>query len=295
MPGELTKDFVKRYTQQKENLQKHFLSEKVGKQALYIAQAELNKPIIDSQKETTENIQNKITNNQDLLTNTLVPFTNELKRRSDQVDELKALPYYNVPQEIEDIPQSTPKKDIIVDVNGELLNQTHIENLAAMNLELPSKVQEKGKIKEVLDTIKSLNRSLGQLTGITGEKKRTSAEREVYKSQKQTLSIYERKLKKLQGVDEFIEKTGEGLRKRKHKLCKQKRGKGRPKIHPDTIVYNTPKDLVQKLYELIIAKEAGNTGLDNSINSILDELLNIGAINKNDYDILLKNIFHTNK
>ena len=215
MPGELTKDLVKRYTQQRENLQKHFLSEKVGKQALYIAQAELNKPIIDSQKETTENIQNKITNNQDLLTNTLVPFTNELKRRNDQVDELKALPYFNVPQEIEDIPQSTPKKDIIVDVNGELLNQTHIENLAAMNLELPSKVQEKGKIKEVLDKIKSLNRSLGQLTGITGEKKRTSAEREMYKSQKQTLSIYERKLKKLQGVDEFIEKTGEGLRNRK--------------------------------------------------------------------------------
>src|SRR5206468_7633449 len=171
---------------------------------------------------------------------------------------LKALPYYNVPQEIEDIPQSTPKKDIMVDVNGELLNQTHIENLAAMNLELPSKVQEKGKIKEVLDKIKSLNRSLGQLTGITGEKKRTSAEKEMYKSQKQTLSIYERKLKKLQGVDEFIEKTGEGLRKRKHKLCKQKRGIGRPKIHLDTIVYNTPNDLVQKLYEQTIAKEAGN-------------------------------------
>lgn len=295
MPGELTKDFVKRLTQQKENLKKHFLSEKVGKQALYITQAELNKPIIDSQKETTENIQNKITSNQDLLTNTLVPFTNELKRRNDQVDELKALPYYNVPQEIEDIPQSTPKKDIIVDVNGELLNQTHIENLAAMDLELPSKVQEKGKFKEALDKIKSKKRSLGQLTGKTGEKKRTNAEREMYESQKQTLSIYERKLIKLQGVDEFIEKTGEGLRKRKHKLCKQKRGKGRPKTHPDTIVYNTPNDLVQKLYELNMAKEAGNTGLDNSINSILDELLNIGSINKNDYDKLYKSIFNINK
>ena len=40
-----------------------------------------------------------------------------------------------------------------------------------------------------------------------------------------------------------------------------------------------------------MAKQAGNTGIDNVIVSALDELLSIKTITKNDNDKLYKNIF----
>ena len=40
------------------------------------------------------------------------------------------------------------------------------------------------------------------------------------------------------------------------------------------------------------AKQAGNNGLNNNINSILDELLRINAIDKNEYNVLYNAIFH---
>ena len=50
-----------------------------------------------------------------------------------------------------------------------------------------------------------------------------------------------------------------------------------------------------KLNEYITAKEAGNTGLDNYINEILDELLEKKCINKDDYDNIFKSIFGKSK
>ena len=76
---------------------------------------------------------------------------------------------------------------------------------------------------------------------------------------------------------------------RKHKLVKMKRGRGRPKLYPDTIIRATPNELCEKLAEFITAKRAGNTGLDNSITSILDELLQFKLISKEKYDVLFKN------
>ena len=280
---------ITKYAEQRDCLKNYYEKEKIGNQNLYTDQTKLFKPIIESQKESSKEIQDKIVSNQENLSNTLVPYTNELKRRNDQIEELQSLPYYNIPQEIEDAPQSTPKKEIIIDVNGELLNQTHLENLTAMNLELPSKVQEKGMIENTLNEIKRQNRSLGQRLGKTGEK-RSEAEKEIFKSQKVTLGIYEGKIKKLQGAQEFI-KTGKGLKKREHKPCKQKRGKGRPRKYPDAISYNTSTDLCEKLNELLASKKAGNTGVDNQINHILDELLNTGSIDQNYYNNLYKSIF----
>ena len=99
----------------------------------------------------------------------------------------------------------------------------------------------------------------------------------------------------LGSFSEFIvhESGEEGLKdvRSARKLCKQKRGKGRPRKHPETIFYNSANDLCQKLDELVAAKRAGNTGLDNSINSVLDELLNIGAVDKDFYNNLFKYIF----
>jgi hypothetical protein len=45
------------------------------------------------------------------------------------------------------------------------------------------------------------------------------------------------------------------------------------------------------LIELLTAKKAGNTGLDNTIVSVLDELFDKKWISKDDYDNLFKNIF----
>ena len=59
----------------------------------------------------------------------------------------------------------------------------------------------------------------------------------------------------------------------------------------DVIYYHSGKNLCRKLAELHAAKQAGNTGLDNNIILILDELLKIEAINKNVYDDLYSRIF----
>ena len=79
----------------------------------------------------------------------------------------------------------------------------------------------------------------------------------------------------------FPDKSGPGLRRRK--LCTPKRGRVRHRKYPDTIVYNYPNELCEKLSQLVIAKEACDTGLDNSIRLLLDELFLLNSINKDEY------------
>ena len=285
----MSKEFILKYVNQKKQLKQYYEREKTGDQTLYTDQAKLLEPLINSQKETSRTIQDKIVTGQESLSNALVPLVQELQKRNDQVEALQSLPFYNIP-EIEGVAQSTPKsKDIMIDLNGELVNQTHLENLVEMQFELPSVVQEKGTLQKTLESIMKKKNSLVQLTGKTGSK-RSDGEKEVFKSQKATLEIYERKIKTLQkNYSEFDIKLGKGLCK--HKLVKQKRGRGRPKLKPDLIVYSRPGDLVYKLGEYIIAKEAGNTSLDNYITEILDELLEKKCISKEDYDNTYKRYF----
>src|SRR5271170_2272179 len=257
----MCKEFIEKYKNQKKHLKQYYEREKTGDQTLYTDQAKLLQPLINSQKETSRTIQDKIVTGQESLSNALVPLVQELQKRIDQVEALQSLPFYNIP-EIEGVPQSTPKvtpqkeqqQYINVDLDGELLDQTHQENLQDMQFELPSVVQEKGTLKKTLESITKKKNSLVQLTGKTGSK-RSDGEKEVFKSQKATLEIYERKIKTLQkNYSEFDIKLGKGLCK--HKLVK--RGRGRPKLKPDLIVYCTLDDLVYKLGEYITAKEAGN-------------------------------------
>ena len=56
--------------------------------------------------------------------------------------------------------------------------------------------------------------------------------------------------------------------------------------------YSSVDDLCNRLALLCAAKEAGNNGLNNNINSILDELLRINAVDKNKYNYLYSNIFN---
>ena len=55
--------------------------------------------------------------------------------------------------------------------------------------------------------------------------------------------------------------------------------------------YSSVDDLCNRLALLCAAKQAGNNGLNNNINSILDELLCINAVDKNEYNHLHSNIF----
>ena len=70
-----------------------------------------------------------------------------------------------------------------------------------------------------------------------------------------TLEILRQKIKTLQkNYSEFDIKSGKGLRQ--PKLCKPKRGSGRPKTRCDPIVYNDAVDLVTKLNKHISAKKS---------------------------------------
>ena len=100
----------------------------------------------------------------------------------------------------------------------------------------------------------------------------------MYHSRKETLKTYKEIIEGLQGARQFVSTP-------------KKKGKGLKNKIDDAIYYSSVEDLCTKLAELHAAKQAGNTGLDNKINSILDELLKIKAINKNDYDALYSRFF----
>ncbi len=275
----MDKDFAKRYKEQRDALRRRYEVQKTGDQTLFTDQSKLFKPLIEVQKETSKTIGDIITTSQEGLSNVLVPFTRELRKRNEQVETLQNLPYYGIEDKQGDIIQ--------VNLDAELLGETHRKNLQDMNLDMPSEVQEKGTTEEVLQSIKTKNRELGQFLGKASTK--SPQEKEIFKSQRETLQIYRESILALKGAKRFTEKSGQGVRRRK--LCKMKRSRGRPRKYPDTIVYNNPNELCEKLNELVTAKEAGNTGLDNSINSILDELLKIKSINKDEFDKLFKTIF----
>ena len=82
--------------------------------------------------------------------------------------------------------------------------------------------------------------------------------------------MYRQKIQGLEGAKQFV---GEGVKE------------------TDVIFYQSADDLCTRLAELDAAKQAGNTGLDNRINSVLDELLRTRAISKDVYDDLYKLIF----
>jgi hypothetical protein len=273
---------IKNFVAQRDSLKKRFENEKTGDQNLFIDQERLFKPLIETQEKTSKATQDKIVASSDVI----VPFTRAIQKRIDQMESLQDLPFYNVPPGIEDAPQSTPQKgrDIInVDLDAGL-DTTDLENLEDMGLDKPSEVQRKGSIKHTLETIETKNRQNGQF--LRSDSKKTQADRAVCLSQVATLRKYRESLKRIEGVEKFIKKSGEG-----HKPFKLIRGRGRPKTYPDTVMYNNSQDLRNKLLELLAAKKAGNTGLDNTIISILDETLNKKWISKDDYDNLFKSFF----
>jgi len=72
-------------TNVKDELRQRFEDTKPGDQTFRIDQVKLFKPLIETQKESSK----AIASSQDVLNNTLLPFTRELHKRNEQVDALQ--------------------------------------------------------------------------------------------------------------------------------------------------------------------------------------------------------------
>jgi len=274
---------MNQYTKVKNEAKQMFQNEKLGNQQYYTDQQKLFQPIIDTTKESTKHLEQNIADNRLNLQNILLPFTEQLMRANDQREAIQAMPFYASDIAEESTPKKVrPIKIVNLDKN---LDETDRENLQDLSLPLPSEVYENNEIEETLKKIATENRKLGQFLGV-GSKK-SVAEKTMYESQKKTLETYRDILISTEKGSKLI---GEGLKKRKKKLVKRKRGRGRPK-GDNPIIYENPDQLVRQLDENVTALHAGNDGVYNTAVGILDELLRIRKISKNDYDDIYKNSF----
>ena len=262
------------YSKVKNEVKEMFRDEKVGKQQTYENQSELFKPIINSTKEVVQNIADE--------KQSLVPYHRLALRQA--IQEMSGLSdVFTEPKESTPITQRYAPK---VDLNKGF-DQTDIENLADLSLPLPQEVFTNIEVipeilKEVTTKIKSLAQEFREDRLI----KKSNREKEIYESQRNTLSKYKDRLKY---IHESKQVVGEGnnCHCKGKKLVKKKCGRGRPKTNY-TIVYNDANDLLQKLEEYIAAYHAGNNGVYNTIITMLDELLNSKIICKDTHDQILK-------
>ena len=187
-----------------------FLSEKFSNQQLYTDQEKLFKPILDTTRETTKNLEQKIVDNRQNFNDILVPFTNQLMRANDQREAIQEMPFYT-----SDIPEasyreSTPKKGTLIVNLDKDLDETDVDNFEDLSLPLPSQVYEDNFIPHILERITTQNIKIGQHLGDgkTG-KKTDAAEKIVNESRKKTLAKYRDILKKAKVDSELF---GEGLK-----------------------------------------------------------------------------------
>ena len=137
------------------------------------------------------------------------------------------------------------QKDLYIDIDADLLDTIHKENLDYLKIPLPSRI----KPENYEETLKIIKNEKTKLTkGI--KKLEHLGEVEINMSRHSKLEVLRQKIKTLQNnYSEFNIKSGKGLRQ--PKLCKPKRGRGRPKTRCDPIVYNDANDLGTKLNEHI--------------------------------------------
>ena len=200
----------------KQRLKQHFRDKRSNEQS-YIQKGEKYfNPVIKAQKEVSKEILESLNKNQENITNSLVPLTKNLERRIDQVEELHSLPYYNAPLEAtEKFSQSTPKKETFtkdVDLdNG--LNDTDKENLSLLGLDLPSDVFVSGTpIDALIKKVQGRHISVGKVISDKDKKgkKSSEAEKEIARSQKETLKKYLKRLDLIKTAKEQV--FGDGLK-----------------------------------------------------------------------------------
>ena len=308
---------VSEYKRLKQTLRDRFESEKTGDQTLFEEQTRKYKPLISSQKEiskTVQDVANQIVESQNEgqaalqpLLQPLLPLLQNIQRAQIAAGQpaQAALPIspsqYTTPQmsiagpsnqdsvshiPLPIAPVSTREDIIKVDLDQHL-NEEDLFNLSEMKLPLPSKVYESDTISQTLSKIKTHNKSLGQYLGVGPSSKTVSKKAKVaLESQKITLKKYKSLIENTESAKKLISTRNVD---RKEKTDK-KSGTGVP-AH-EISFYSSVDDLCNRLALLCAAKQAGNNGLDNYIHSILDELLRIGAVEKNEYNELYSNIFH---
>jgi len=162
----------KQYLENKRILKQRYEAERAGDIQAYQDQSKILGPLIKSQQETSKATQDKIVASQDLtsnaLTQSLIPFTDELRRINDQVDTLQQFPYYQAqidqPQPLP-IAESTPEKKIDIYDLDQDLNITDRENLNFMEFDLPSIVFVSNMQETTIKKIKKERRSIGQYLG----------------------------------------------------------------------------------------------------------------------------------
>ena len=138
----MMKEFdIDKYKKVKDEVKQMFLNEKLGNQQSYESQAKLFKPIIDTTREASKNLEQKleqtIADDRQNFNKVLVPLTNQLIRANDQRETIQAMPFYTSDTvEEEEYRESTPKKSTIIVNLDKDLNTTDIENLDLINTDL---------------------------------------------------------------------------------------------------------------------------------------------------------------
>ena len=201
----MMKEFdINKYKMLKNELKQRYIDEKLGNQQSYESQAKLLKPIIDTTRETSKNLEQKIDDDRQNLNNVLIPFTNQIMRANDQREAIQAMPFYTSDILEDEHRESTPKKDILIINLDKDLNETDIENLQDLSLPLPSEAYRNNEIDQTLQKVKTENQRIGQY--LRDDSKKTEVEKKIYKSRKETLQKYKDKLKKVVAGSELVAK-----------------------------------------------------------------------------------------
>jgi len=275
---------VKEYKRLKDSLRSRFESEKTGDQSQMEDQTKLFQPLISSQQITAENLKDKLDSNQLATEFTLAPLTRAIQQRN-AIEEMRML-YPKGESSRVSSPAGRSFQEYI-EFDKPLTMEDEV-NLSAMGFELPSTIYGKNLIEVTKTQITHYNRSIGCLLGKKGNP--TPSEKEDLESKKNTLIKLKSIVSGLEGGLQFVTAKkrartgtfdGYGL----------KNGNKKRENQDNVIYYGNVGELCSRLALLYAAKESGNNGVNNDINSILDELLRIGAVDKEEYDKLYNKIF----
>ena len=310
---------VSEYKRLKQTLRDRFESEKTGDQTLFEEQSKKYKPLLSSQKDlsaTIQDVANQIVDSQNegqAALQPLLPLLQTMQRAQiaasgqpgqSALASAFSPSQYATPQtsltgqasgqdSTSHIPVPVSSRKDIIKVNLDShLDQQDIDNLIDMKLPLPIKVYETDTISQTLQSVKSHNKSIGQYLGVG------PASKGISKDAKATIESHKATLQKYKGLIENTESAKKLIITRK---ADKKSGTGvnnnagavpnAGAVH-EISFYSSVDDLCNRLALLCAAQEAGNNGLNNNINSILDELLRINAVDKNEYNHLYSNIFN---
>jgi len=241
----------KKSVKAQKELKKEFQEQRSGEQLFQEKSAKLFAPITTELQKDSLQLQNEVRQGKQAILDS-------------QSRMLEYNPYYD-----SSIDKSKTEEDAppirYYDIN-QYLDEDDREILEMWHLPLPSDI-DKNDIDTIKKQVTSHNRSIGQKLSNINKDKNTDEQNRVYERQRQTLEKYREALEIIKPASKY--QKGEGLKKR----VMMKKPRGRPKIYHDIVYYNDANDLVSKLENYIVAKRAGNTGVDNIIINILDELL----------------------